>query len=79
MVAFRLVLLSILVGVVAGCDRPSIPGNILESIRLLFQAAVEPRLRCGELAVALLPAGCGDRDPDLAVCRGCFGRPAAGR
>ena len=65
-VAFRLVLLSILVGVVlaaVGFD----PWNIIQSIRLLFQRLWRPRLRRHQLAVALFPARRRDRHPDLAV------------
>ena len=65
-VAFRLILLSILVGVVLaaiGFD----PWNILHSIQTLVPAAVGPRLRRRQLAVALLPARRRDRDPDLAA------------
>ena len=54
-VAFRLVLLSILVGVVlaaVGFD----PWNIIQSVRLLFQRLWNLRLRRHQLAVALLPA-----------------------
>ena len=65
-VAFRLILLSILVGVVLaaiGFD----PWNIVHSIRLLFQRHLGPRLRRDQRAVALLPARRRDRDPDLAA------------
>ena len=65
-VAFRLILLSILVGVVLaaiGFD----PWNILHSIQTAVPAAVGSRLRRRQLAVALLPARRRDRDPDLAA------------
>ena len=65
-VAFRLILLSILVGVVLaaiGFD----PWNIVNSIRLLFRRHLGSRLRRHQLAVALLPARRRDRDPDLAA------------
>ena len=65
-VAFRLVLLSILVGVVLaaiGFD----PWNIIIQHPLAVPAAVGSRLRRGELAVALLPARRRHRDPDLAA------------
>ena len=64
-VAFRLILLSILVGVVLaaiGFD----PWNILRSIRAVVSADLGPRLRRRQLAVALLPARRRDRDSDLA-------------
>ena len=69
-VALRLILLSILVGVVLaaiGFD----PWNILAQHPPPVPAAVGSRLRRGQLAVALLPARRRDRDPDLADCRGC--------
>ena len=65
-VAFRLILLSILVGVVLaaiGFD----PWNILHSIQPLVPAALGSRLRRRQLAVALLPARRRDRDPGLAA------------
>ena len=65
-VAFRLILLSILVGVVLaaiGFD----PWNILRSIRAAVPAHLGSRLRRHQLAVALLPARRRDRDPDLAA------------
>ena len=65
-VAFRLVLLSILVGVVLaaiGFD----PWNILDQHSSAVPATVGSRLRCRELAVALLPARRCHRDPDLAA------------
>ena len=65
-VAFRLILLSILVGVVLaaiGFD----PWNILHSIQTAVPAALGSRLRRRQLAVALLPARRRDRDPDLAA------------
>ena len=65
-VAFRLILLSILVGVVLaaiGFD----PWNILHSIQTAVPAAVGSRLRRRQLAVALFPARRRDRDPDLAA------------
>ena len=65
-VAFRLILLSILVGVVLaaiGFD----PWNILNSIRLLFQRLWDLGFDADQLAVALLPARRRDRDPDLAA------------
>ena len=75
-VAFRLILLSILVGVVLaaiGFD----PWNIIHSIRMLFPAAVGSRLRRGQLAVALFPARRRDRDPGLAVVANVRRRPSA--
>jgi len=54
-VAFRLILLSVLVGVVLsviGFD----PWNILHSIQTLFRRIWDLRLRRRQLAVALLPA-----------------------
>ena len=65
-VAFRLVLLSILVGVVLaaiGFD----PWNILTSIRLLFQRLWDLGFDAVNWVMALLPARRGDRDPDLAA------------
>ena len=65
-VAFRLILLSILVGVVLaaiGFD----PWNIVNSIRPAVSAHLGSRLRRHQLAVALLPARRRDRDPDLAA------------
>ncbi len=74
-VAFRLILLSILVGVVLsaiGFD----PLNIITSIRLLVQRLYEYRLRRLQLAVALFPARRRDRDPGLvAVARIRAARP----
>ena len=64
--AFRLILLSILVGVVLaaiGFD----PWNIVHSIRLLFQRIWDLGFDADQRAVALLPAWRRDRDPDLAV------------
>ena len=65
-VAFRLILLSILVGVVLaaiGFD----PWNIVTQHPAVVPAAVGSRLRRHQLAVALLPARRRDRDPDLAA------------
>ena len=63
-VAFRLILLSILVGVVLaaiGFD----PWNIVNSIRLLFQRIWDLGFDADQRAVALLPARRRDRHPDL--------------
>ena len=65
-VAFRLILLSILVGVVLaaiGFD----PWNILHSIQTLFRRLWDLGFDADQLAVALLPARRRDRDPDLAA------------
>ena len=62
----RLILLSILVGVIlaaVGLD----PWNIIESVRRAYSAYLEHGLRRGALALAIFPARSRDRPADLAV------------